>query len=67
MRLVYNEHEFNEMLIKACDVSPDKPVVISRYIEDAMEVDFDGVAYHGEILVHAICQHIVSIQETLPW
>jgi carbamoyl-phosphate synthase large subunit/carbamoyl-phosphate synthase small subunit len=60
MRLVYNDHEFNEMLIKACDVSPDKPVVISRYIEDAMEVDFDGVAYHGEILVHAICQHIES-------
>ncbi len=60
MRLVYNEVEFTEMLIKACDVSPDKPVVISKYIEDSMEVDFDGVSLNGEILVHAICQHIES-------
>lgn len=60
MRLVFNESEFKEMLIKACDVSPDKPVVISRYIEDAMEVDFDGVALNGQILVHAVSQHIES-------
>ena len=60
MRLVYNEHEFKEMLIKACDVSPDKPVVISKYIEDSMEVDFDGVSLNGEILVHAVSQHIES-------
>jgi carbamoyl-phosphate synthase large subunit/carbamoyl-phosphate synthase small subunit len=60
MRLVYNEEEFVQMLIKACDVSPDKPVVISKYIEDAMEVDFDGVALNGDILVYAISQHIES-------
>jgi len=60
MRLVYNKHEFTEMLIKACDVSPDKPVVISKYVEDAMEVDFDGVALNGNILVQAISQHIES-------
>lgn len=58
MRLVYNKEEFLEMLIKACDVSPDKPVVISKYIEDALEVDFDGVALNGQILVYAISQHI---------
>jgi carbamoyl-phosphate synthase large subunit len=60
MRLVYNKDEFLEMLIKACDVSPDKPVVISKYIEDALEVDFDGVALNGKILVYAISQHIES-------
>ena len=60
MRLVYNKEEFLEMLIKACDVSPDKPVVISKYIEDALEVDFDGVALNGKILVYAISQHIES-------
>jgi carbamoyl-phosphate synthase large subunit len=60
MRLVYNKEEFMEMLIKACDVSPDKPVVISKYIEDALEVDFDGVALNGKILVYAISQHIES-------
>jgi carbamoyl-phosphate synthase large subunit/carbamoyl-phosphate synthase small subunit len=60
MRLVFNESEFKEMLIKACDVSPDKPVVISKYVEDSMEVDFDGVALNGKILVHAVSQHIES-------
>jgi hypothetical protein len=60
MRLVYNEVEFTEMLIKACDVSPDKPVVISKYVEDSMEVDFDGVSLNGEIMVYAISQHIES-------
>jgi carbamoyl-phosphate synthase large subunit/carbamoyl-phosphate synthase small subunit len=60
MRLVYNKHEFLEMLIKACDVSPDKPVVISKYIEDSLEVDFDGVSLNGKILVYAISQHIES-------
>lgn len=58
MRLVYNEHEFNEMLIKAADVSPDKPVVISKFMENAMEIDFDGVALNGKILAYAVSQHI---------
>lgn len=58
MRLVYNENEFNEMLIKACDVSPDKPVVISKFMENALEIDFDGVACNGKILAFAISQHI---------
>lgn len=58
MRLVYNEFEFNEMLIKASDVSPDHPVVISKFMENALEIDFDGVALNGNILAYAISQHI---------
>jgi len=58
MRLVYNEYEFNEMLIKASDVSPDKPVVISKFMDNAMEIDFDGIACDGKIYAYAISQHI---------
>jgi hypothetical protein len=58
MRLVYNKTEFEEMLIKAADVSPDRPVVISKFMENAMEIDFDGVACNGKVYAHAISQHI---------
>jgi len=60
MRLVYNEEEFKEMILKTCDVSPDHPVIISKYIEDAMEVDFDGISCNGEILAYGISEHIES-------
>lgn len=60
MRLVYNEEEFKEMLLKTCDISPDHPVVISKYIDDAMEVDFDGISCNGNILAYGISEHIES-------
>lgn len=58
MRLVFNENEFREMLIKACDVSPDRPVVISKFFKDAMEIDFDWVCLNWNILAYAVSQHI---------
>jgi len=58
MRLVYNKEEFLSMLSKAADVSPNHPVCVSKYIEDAMEIDFDGVAQKGNIIAFAISQHI---------
>ena len=60
MRLVYNKEEFVMMLSKAADVSPNHPVCVSKYIEDAMEIDFDGVCQNGNIIAYAISQHIES-------
>lgn len=42
----------------AREVSPDKPVVISKYIVNAKEVEFDAVAQNGKILNYAISEHI---------
>lgn len=39
-------------------VSPDHPVVISKYIDNAKEVEMDAVAADGEILNYAISEHV---------
>lgn len=41
-------------------MSPDKPVVISKYIVNAKEIEFDAVAQNGTILNYAISEHIGS-------
>lgn len=42
----------------ACDVSPDHPVVISKYIEGAKEIEVDAVANEGQIVNYAIAEHV---------
>ncbi|KAL8446709.1 hypothetical protein Emed_004816 [Eimeria media] len=42
----------------AAVVSGDSPVVISKFVENAKEVEFDSVANHGEILNYAISEHV---------
>ena len=49
MRLIYKEEEFTIMLTMAADVSPNHPVCVSIYIEDAVRIDFDGVCQNGNI------------------
>lgn len=42
----------------ATEISRDYPVVLTEFISNAHEIEFDGVAKHGEIIVHAISEHI---------
>lgn len=42
----------------ACDVSPDHPVVISKFIEGAKEIEVDAVAKNGNIINYAIAEHV---------
>lgn len=58
MRLVNNENELKVMLVSSTDVSPEHPIVISKFQEDSMEVEFDGVAQDGEIITYAISHHV---------
>jgi len=58
MRLVNTEEELKTMLISSTDVSPDHPVCISKFQRDSMEVEFDGVAQNGKIIVYAISHHV---------
>ncbi|KAL3230221.1 Carbamoyl-phosphate synthase arginine-specific large chain [Nakaseomyces bracarensis] len=58
MSVVNNEHELEEKLTLASDISPDHPVVMSKFIEGAEEIDVDAVAYKGNLLVHAISEHV---------
>ncbi|KAF2750709.1 carbamoyl-phosphate synthase [Sporormia fimetaria CBS 119925] len=58
MTVIRNEGELREKLTAAADVSPDHPVVITQYIEGAQEIDCDGVASNGKLLVHAVSEHV---------
>lgn len=58
MSVASNPEELTKCLQGAEDVSPDKPVVISKYIINAKEIEFDAVARNGQILNYAISEHV---------
>ena len=58
MNVCSNKEELERFLKLAANVSEDHPVVVSKFIEHAKEIDFDAVARHGEVLAYAISEHI---------
>lgn len=58
MNVAYDDASLEEYLKQASLVSREHPVVISKFILDAKELEIDGVASHGEILIEAINEHI---------
>lgn len=58
MNVAYDDASLVKYLKQAADVSPIHPVVISKFILDAKELEIDGVASDGNILIEAINEHI---------
>jgi len=58
MAVAFRESELRGILARAADVSGDHPVVMSRYITGAKELEIDGVAAAGEIVAFAISEHV---------
>ena len=58
MAVASNDNELSRYLEQAALVTPEHPTVISKYIENAKEVEFDAVAKDGEIIVYAISEHV---------
>ena len=58
MNTVFSPEELEKYLREATIVSPDHPVVISQFISNAKELEIDGVAKNGEIIIEAISEHI---------
>lgn len=58
MNVCSNEEELHRFLRLAANVSEDHPVVVSKFIENAKEIEMDAVARNGEILAYAISEHI---------
>ncbi len=58
MNVCSNRDELERFLQLAANVSEDHPVVVSKFIENAKEIEMDAVARDGEILVYAISEHI---------
>ncbi len=58
MNVCSNPEELQRFLQLAANVSEDHPVVVSKFIENAKEIEMDAVARDGEILAYAISEHI---------
>jgi carbamoyl-phosphate synthase large subunit len=58
MRVAHNAVELRQFLTRAVAISPRHPVVISKFVQHARELEFDAVAEHGEIVEYAICEHL---------
>lgn len=58
MNVVTSEIMLKEYLEEATRLSPDHPVVMSQFISNAKELEIDGVAKDGQIIIYAISEHI---------
>jgi len=58
MNVCYNDDELKEFLQMASEVSKEFPVVVSQFLENTKEIEFDAVAQNGEVVEYAISEHI---------
>jgi carbamoyl-phosphate synthase large subunit len=58
MSVAYDEPDLVKYLRRAASVSSDHPVVISKFIENAREIEIDGVAAKGKLVIYAITEHV---------
>ena len=58
MELVYNETDLKRYMTNAIEVTPDRPVLIDRFLEDAIEVDVDCISDGETTVIGAIMEHI---------
>ncbi len=58
MNVAYNNNDLEKFLIQAANVSKEHPVVITKFILGAKEIEMDAVAKNGEIIAYAISEHI---------
>ncbi|OUM59821.1 hypothetical protein PIROE2DRAFT_68290 [Piromyces sp. E2] len=58
MNVAYNKKDLDDYLSLASTISHEHPVVMSKFIQNAQEIDVDAVANNGELCVYAVSQHI---------
>jgi carbamoyl-phosphate synthase large subunit len=58
MNVVFDAESLKQHLQAAARVSQDYPVVVSKFVQEAKELEIDGVAKHGNIVIEAISEHI---------
>ena len=58
MKVVWGEQQLERFLTDATNVSPDYPVVISKFLQDAAEVEVDAVADGKDVIIGSVIEHI---------
>src|SRR3979411_1894614 len=60
MELVYHEEDLRRYMASAIEVTPDRPVLVDRFLEDAIEVDVDCISDGETTVIGAIIEHIAQ-------
>lgn len=58
MKIIFDEGELKEYISHAVDVSPEHPVLIDKFLEDAVEIDVDAVCDGEEVFIGGVMEHI---------
>ncbi len=58
MNVAYSPRDLKKYLQEASDVSSEHPVVVSKFIDNAKEIEIDGVSKKGELVIFAISEHV---------
>jgi len=58
MEIVYDEESLKEYITKAVQASPEHPVLIDKFLEDAIEMDVDAVSDGSDVVIGGIMEHI---------
>ena len=58
MKVVWGEEQLEQFLTDATNISPDHPIVISKFLQDASEVEVDAVADGNEVVIGSLIEHI---------
>ena len=58
MRVIWGSRELESFLVKAAEVNPNYPVTISKFFEDAKEIEVDGVSDGETTVIGAIMEHV---------
>jgi carbamoyl-phosphate synthase large subunit len=58
MEIVYDEESLEEFIIKATEITPNHPVLIDRFLDDAIEIDVDALYDGEELFLGGVMEHI---------
>jgi carbamoyl-phosphate synthase large subunit len=58
MEIVYDDEDLNNFMEKAVEASPERPILVDKFLEDAIEVDVDAIADGGKCVIGGIMEHI---------
>lgn len=58
MNVVWDRSTLEHSLTAAAEISSEHPVVVTKFIDGAQEIDVDAVAHNGELIVHAVSEHV---------
>jgi len=58
MEIVYDENSLSEYMKRAVKASPEHPVLVDKYLEDAIEVDVDAISDGKDVIIGGVMEHI---------